>query len=104
MAINIHVDDELVVGETVEDIEWVIDALKKIYKLQVEGPMPKEPLGNGEELNYLKKTYVFQEDGSYVRPNSKFTETLVKLYGLQIGKRNKYPNIACLGTQIRRQN
>ena len=97
LAINIHVDDELVVGETVEDIERVIDALKKIYKLQVEGPMPKEPLGNGEELNYLKKTYVFQEDGIYVRPNSKFTETLIKLYGLQDRKEKQVPEHCLLG-------
>ena len=98
LAINIHVDDELVVGETVEDIEWVIGALKKIYKLQVEGPMPKESLGNGEELNYLKKTYVFQEDGVYVRPNSKFTETLVKLYGLQDRKDKQVPEHSLLGS------
>ena len=98
LAINIHVDDELVVSETVEDIEWVIGALKKIYKLQVEGPMLKEFLGNGEELNCLKKTYVFQEDGVYVRPNSKFTETLVKLYGLQDRKDKQAPEHSLLGS------
>ena len=97
LAININVDDELVVGETVEDIEWMIDALKTTYKLQVEGPMPKEPLGNGEELNYLKKTYAFQEDGIYARPNSKFTETLIKLYGLQDRKEKQVPEHSLLG-------
>ena len=97
LAINIHVDDELVVGEKLEDIDWVIGELKKIYRLQVEGPIPKEPLGSGEELSCLKKTYVFQQDGIYVRPNSKFTDTLIELYGLQDRKEKQVPEHCLLG-------
>ena len=97
LAINIHVDDELVVGEKLEDIDWVIEELKKIYRLQVEGPIPKEPLGSGGELSYLKKVYVFQQDGIYVRPNSKFTDTLIKLYGLQDRKEKQVPEHGLLG-------
>ena len=87
-----------------EDIDWVIGELKNIYRLQVEGPIPKEPLGSGEELSYLKKTYVFQQDGIYVRPNSKFTDTLIKLTVCRTEKRNRCPNIACLDDQIRHQS
>ena len=97
LAINIHVDDELVAGEKLEDIDWVVGELRKIHRLQVEGPMPKEPLGSGEELSYLKKTYVFQQDGIYVRPNSKFTDTLIKLYGLQDRKQKQVPEQCLLG-------
>ena len=63
VVLNVHVDDELIAAEQASDIEWLVEELRKIYKLQVEGPVPRESLGAGEELNYLKKVYVFAEEG-----------------------------------------
>ena len=95
IVINVHVDDELIAAETKEDIEWVIAELKKHYKLQAEGPFPVEGLGGGEELSYLKKTYVLQPDGIYIKPSSKFTDSLIKLYQLQGRKENKFLSTTC---------
>ena len=55
MAINVHVDDELIAAESKEDIDWLVKELEKHYKLQAEGPFPTEALGSNEELNYLKR-------------------------------------------------
>ena len=91
IVINVHVDDELIAAETKEDIEWVIAELEKHYKLQAEGPFPVEGLGGGEELSYLKKTYVLQPDGIYIKPSSKFTDNLIKLYHSQRRKEKQIP-------------
>ena len=96
MAINVHVDDELIAAENKEDVEWLVKELEKHYKLQAEGPFPIEALGSNEELNYLKKVYVFKEDGIYVKPNRKFTETLVHLYHLQERKEKQVPEHSLL--------
>ena len=71
----------MIASETTEDALWLIQELKKVYKLQIEGPYPVQKLGNGEEVNYLKKTYLFKEDGLYVKPNSKYIESLLACTG-----------------------
>ena len=63
IVVNVHVDDELIASETTEDALWLTRELKKVYKLQIEGPYPIQKLGNGEEVNCLKKTHLFKEDG-----------------------------------------
>ena len=41
VVINIHVDDELVAAESLEEAHWFIGELKKKFKVQVEGPFPQ---------------------------------------------------------------
>ena len=63
-----------------KEAHWFIGELKKRFKLQVEGPFPQGPCGNGEELSYLKKTYAFTEEGILMKPNKtihrEFVETV----------------------------
>lgn len=81
IAINVHVDDELIASEKEADLLWVVSELKKIYKLQMEGLVPQVRLGAGEDLSYLKKTYIFLEDGVCIKsnPNPKYIDNLLKL-------------------------
>lgn len=88
ILVNMHVDDELVASETAGDAHWLISELKKTYKLQVEGPFPEGLLGDGEEINYLKKSYVFQV-GIFIKPICSSCMTWVP------GRSNVCPNILC---------
>ena len=96
IVINVHVDDELIASETTEDALWLIRELKRFYKLQIEGPYPVQKLGNGEEVTYLKKSYLFAESGLYVRPNSKYIESLLALYDLRGRKEKQVPDHSLL--------
>ena len=39
-------------------------------------------IGNGEELRYLKRKYVFVEEGIVVQPNEKYIKKLLELHDL----------------------
>ena len=97
VVLNVRVDDELIAAEQASDIEWLVQELRKIYKLQIEGPVPLGPLGAGEELNYLKKVYVFAEEGVYVKANQKHVESLLRLYELEGRKAKQVPEHCLLG-------
>ena len=97
IAINVHVDDELIASENEADLMWVIAELKKIYKLQVEGPVPRGMLGAGEELNYLKKTYVFLEGGVCIKSGSRYIDKLLRLYDGGSKKEKQVPEHCLLG-------
>ena len=98
-AINVHLDDELIASESESDLPWVVEELKKIYKLQMEGPVtvPKGPLGAGEELSYLKKTYIFLEDEICIKSNPKYIENSLKIYGFGNRKDKQVPEHCLLG-------
>ena len=49
-AINMHVDDILVAVKDPRDGEWLLQALKARYKLQVEGPVPLGRNWRGNQL------------------------------------------------------
>ena len=97
LVINIHVDDELVAGQEA-DIRWLKDELGRMCKLQVEGPFPDGARGNGEEISYLKKKYIFTERGIAVQSNSKHTNVLEELYKLHGRKVKMVPEHGELGT------
>ena len=96
IAINVHVDDELIASEKEADLMWVVSELQKIYKLQIEGSVPQGPLGAGEELSYLKKTYIFL-DGVCIKSNPKYIGDLLKLYNLGNRKEKQVPEHCLLG-------
>ena len=64
--------------------------------MQIEGPYPVQKLGNGQEVTYLKKSYLFSESGLYVRPNSKYIESLLALYDLHGRKEKQVPDHSLL--------
>ena len=97
VVINVHVDDELIASESESDLLWVVEELKEIYKLQIEGPVPKGPLGAGEEISCLKKTYNFLEDGICIKSNPKYIENLLKIYNLGNRKEKQVPEHCLLG-------
>ena len=97
VVINIHIDDELVAAESMEEAHWFIGELKKKFKVQVEGPFPTGSTGAGEELSYLKKTYVFTGEGILVKPNKKYIESLLKLYDVDNRKYKQVPEHSLLG-------
>ena len=96
IIMNVHVDDELVAMKDPADGEWLLTELRKKYKLQVEGPVPIGRFGKGEELNYLKKTYIFSQEGILVRPNGKYVSALLDLYNLEGRKAKATPDHALL--------
>ena len=79
--ISIHVDDELLAGKK-EDSLWLVEELEKIFRVEKEGPYPLNRIGDGEELRYLKRKYVFVEEGVVVQPNEKYIKKLLELYDL----------------------
>ena len=97
VVINIHVDDELVAAENVAEAHWFMNELRKKFKIQVEGPCPQGLCGAGEEMNYLKKTYVFTSEGMLVKPNKKYTESLLRLYDIGNRKFKQVPEHNLLG-------
>ena len=97
VVLNVHVDDELIAAEQASDIEWLVQELQEIYNVQVEGPVPREPLGSGEELNYLKKVHVFAEDGVYIKSNPKHVESLLRLHESDGRKEKQVPEHCLLG-------
>ena len=54
-------------------------------------------LGEGEELSYLKKTYIFLADGICVRSSSKYIENLTRIYQLGNRKTKQVPEHSLLG-------
>ena len=81
VCISIHVDDELLAGKK-EDSLWLVEELEKIFRVEKEGPYPLNRIGDGEELRYLKRKYVFVEEGVVVQPNEKYIKKLLELYDL----------------------
>ena len=81
LCISIHVDDELLAGEREETV-WLVEELETIFRVEEEGPYPLNRVGNGEELRYLKRKYVFVEEGVVVQPNEKYIKKLLELYDL----------------------
>ena len=79
-CISIHVDDELLSGQR-EDSLWLVEELEKVFRVEKEGPYPLTRNGNGEELRYLKRKYVFVGEGIVVQPNEKYIKKL-ELYDL----------------------
>ena len=75
-----HVDDILVAVKDPRDGEWLLQALKQKYKLQVEGPVPLGNVGAGEEIGCLKNKYKFTPEGIFIKPNEKYFDALVKSY------------------------
>lgn len=96
-VINIHVGDELVAAENMEEAHWFMNELRKKFQLQVEGRFPQGPRGAGEELSYLKKTYVFTGGGILVTPNETYIESLLKLYDVGSRKYKQVPEHSLLG-------
>ena len=74
-------DDELLAGRR-EDSLWLVEELEKVFRVEKEGPYPLNRVGNGEELRYLKRKYVFVEEGIVVQPNEKYIKKLLELYDL----------------------
>ena len=74
-------DDELLAGQR-EDSLWLVEELEKVFRVEKEGPYPLNRIGNGEELRYLKRKYVFVEEGIVVQPNEKYIKKLLELYDL----------------------
>ena len=81
VCISIHVDDELLAGQR-EDSLWLVEELEKVFRVEKEGPYPLTRIGNGEELRYLKRKYVFVGEGIVVQPNEKYIKKLLELYDL----------------------
>ena len=81
VCISIHVDDELLAGQR-EDSLWLVEELEKVCRVEKEGPYPLTRNGNGEELRYLKRKYVFVGEGIVVQPNEKYIKKLLELYDL----------------------
>ena len=81
VCISIHVDDELLAGQR-EDSLWLVEELEKVFRVEKEGPYPLTRNGNGEELRYLKRKYVFVGEGIVVQPNEKYIKKLLELYDL----------------------
>ena len=50
MVVNLHVDDILVALKFVSDGKWLLQELRKRYRLQVEGPVPIGQTGTDEEI------------------------------------------------------
>ncbi|OLP94038.1 hypothetical protein AK812_SmicGene23990 [Symbiodinium microadriaticum] len=65
-----------------EDSLWLVEELEKIFRVEKEGPYPLNRIGDGEELRYLKRKYVFVEEGIVVQPNEKYIKKLLELYDL----------------------
>ena len=63
------------------DLRWLIKQLQTMFQLQVEGPVPEEDFGCGEEISYLKKRFIFVRSGILVKPNKKYVEKLTELMG-----------------------
>ena len=74
-------DDELLAGQR-EDSLWLVEELEKVFRVEKEGPYPLTRNGNGEELRYLKRKYVFVGEGIVVQPNEKYIKKLLELYDL----------------------
>ena len=74
-------DDELLAGQR-EDSLWLVEELEKVFRVEKEGPYPLNRNGNGEELRYLKRKYVFVGEGIVVQPNEKYIKKLLELYDL----------------------
>ena len=74
-------DDELLAGQR-EDSLWLVEELEKVFRVEKEGPYPLSRSGNGEELRYLKRKYVFVGSGIVVQPNEKYVKKLLELYDL----------------------
>lgn len=91
LIINIHVDDELVAAGSVSDAQWLMAQLTTKYKMEAEGPCPVNKIGEGEQLSYLKKVYIFTSAGIVVRPNDKYYENLASLYPLGTRKPKQVP-------------
>ena len=81
VCISIHVDDELLAGQR-EDSLWLVEELEKVFRVEKEGPYPLNRNGNGEELRYLKRKYVFVGEGIVAQPNEKYIKKLLELYDL----------------------
>ena len=96
-AINVHVDDILVAVKDPRDGEWLLQALRAKYKLQVEGPVPLGSVGAGEEIGYLKKKYKFTPEGIFVKPNEKYFDALIKLYNVEHKRPKATPDHQLLG-------
>ena len=96
LVVNIHVDDELALGED-PDLRWLIRQLQKMFQLQVEGPVPEEDVGCGEEISYLKKRFIFVRSGILVKPNKKYVEKLTELMGTKHRKGKSIPEHGDLG-------
>lgn len=96
VMINVHVDDELVAADSMEEAHWFMNELRKKFKLQVEEPFPQGPRGAGEELSCLKKTYVLIGEG-ILKPNKKYIEGLLKLYDVGSRKYKQVPEHSLLG-------
>ena len=79
--ISIHVDDELLAGQRGDSL-WLVEELEKVFRVEKEGPYPLNRIGNGEELRYLKRKYVFVGEGIVVQPNEKYIKKLLELYDL----------------------
>ena len=76
-----YLDDELLAGQR-EDSLWLVEELEKVFRVEKEGPYPLNRIGNGEELRYLKRKYVFVGEGIVVQPNEKYIKKLLELYDL----------------------
>ena len=51
LAVSVHVDDEIVVGEDA-CLQWLDSELKKHFTIQAEGPFPVGEAGEGEQMEY----------------------------------------------------
>ena len=66
-----------------EDSLWLVKELEKVFRVEKEGPYRLNRIGDGEELRYLKRKYVFVGEGIVVQPiNEKYIKKLLELYDL----------------------
>ena len=61
LCISIHTDSELLAGEG-KETECLVSELQKIFSIEEEGPYILPRRGEGEELRYLKRKYVFTHE------------------------------------------
>ena len=78
-------------------LEWLDSELKKHFTIQAEGPFPVGEVGEGEQMEYLKKKMIFCPDGVLMAENPKHVEAMVKAYELDGKKPKSVPEHELLG-------
>eukprot|EP00435_Cladocopium_sp_Y103_P007835 s2794_g2.t1 len=94
LVICSHVDDLVLCGER-PDLEWLVKELKKRFNMQGGEILPSADQDPHEPIRFLKKRHFFTEAGIVISPHEKYTEELLKLYGLESRKAKATPDMAC---------
>eukprot|EP00435_Cladocopium_sp_Y103_P051699 s1657_g16.t1 len=94
LVICSHVDDLVLCGER-PGLEWLVEELKKKFTMQGGEILPTADQDPHEPIRFLKKRHFFTEAGIVISPHEKYTEELLKLYGLESRKAKATPDMAC---------